>query len=107
MGPQAKAQLSSIGHQLSALNSALRGDYFKNELAAGGVGCVAGVIGGEAIESPLVGTPAVGNCAVGAVAGVDWNNIQFVPSSASALSTEVSLMGQEAKAAANVISGCY
>jgi hypothetical protein len=105
---QAKAQLSSIGHQLSALDSSLRHDYFKNQLAAAGVGCVSGMIGGEAIESPLIGTPAApGNCAVGAVTGVSWNNIQYVLTNASALGTEFSLMGQAAKAAANVISACY
>ena len=105
---QAKAQLSSIGHQLSALDSSLRHDYFKNQLAAAGVGCVAGMIGGEAIESPLIGTPAApGNCAVGAAAGVSWNNVQYVLTNASALGTEFSLMGQEAKAVTNVISACY
>jgi RHS repeat-associated protein len=105
---QAKAQLSSTGHQLSALDSSLRHDYFKNQLAAAGVGCVAGMIGGEAIESPLIGTPAaVGNCAVGAVGGVSWNNIQYAITNWSAIRTEASLVGQEAKAVANVISACY
>ena len=105
---QAKAQLSSVGHQLSSLDSSLRHDYFKNQLAAAGVGCVYGMATGEAVETPAIGTPAaVGNCAVGALGGVAVNNVQYIITNLGPMGTEMSMMGQEAKAIANVISACY
>ena len=63
---------------------------------------------GEVVETPAIGTPAaVGNCAVGALGGVAVNNVQYMITNLGPLGTEMSLMGQEAKAAANVISACY
>jgi hypothetical protein len=65
------------------------------------------MLAGEAVETPAIGTPAaVGNCAVGVMGGVAFNNIQYIFVNSGQLGAEFSLMGQEAKAAANVISAC-
>jgi len=105
---QAKARLSNLAHQVSAQDQSFRHDYFKSMLASAGIGCTTGVIGGEAIETPAVGTPAAaGNCAVGAAGGVAFDNLGYLFTHLNEFGTGVSLMGQEAVAAENVINACY
>ncbi len=72
------------------------------------VGCVLGFVGGEAVETPAIGTPAgVGNCAVGALAGGAAVGPGFALDHQSDVWTELSLAGKEANAIANVIGACY
>jgi RHS repeat-associated protein len=62
---QAKANYAAIESQGKAMRNAL----IKETVAGIGVGCVTGIVGGEALETPAIGTPAaLGNCAVGAIA---------------------------------------
>ena len=50
---------------------------------------------------------ALGNCAVEAIGGVTTEGLVFSLDHLSDIGSEFSMMGQEAKAVANVISACY
>jgi RHS repeat-associated protein len=105
---QAKATLSTINQQIVALDQSMRHDLFRDMKNGAIVGCGIGVIGGEALETPAIGTPAaVGNCAVGAIGGALTENAVYTLGHLDEVGSAFSLMGSQAKAIANVVSACY
>jgi len=73
-------------------------DYFHNLEAGAGIGCVFGMVTGEAIEPPAIGTPAaVGNCAVGAVYGVAETNLAWSILNIKAMGRQLSWGGKRLK----------
>ena len=97
----AKANLAAVDrqtHDLAKMN-------FKELGAGAGIGCAVGVLGGEVIETPLIGTPAApGNCAVGAVGGaLTAEGVFVIANFGDIVSDTVS----EAEAVAQVVQACF
>ena len=97
----AKANLAAIGSQGDAMAKSL----LKETGAGLGVGCVTGIVSGEALETPAIGTPAaLGNCAVGAITvGTTTVGIFFIANAGDIVSGNIS----EAKAVAQVVQDCF
>ena len=68
---QQKCAAAKANYAAGQAHAKALGKMNLKEVGAGiAIGCVSGVVTGEAIETPLIGTPAaVGNCAVGAIGG--------------------------------------
>jgi RHS repeat-associated protein len=97
----AKANLAALESQGHAMAHSL----LKEAGAGVGVGCVAGIVTGEALESPLIGTPAaLGNCAVGAIGtGTTTVGIFYIANAGDIVSGVVS----EAEAVEQIIENCF
>jgi len=81
---------------------------YKAMLAGAGVGCGFGILSGEEIESPAIGTPAAaGNCAIRATVGGISEHYVFLSTHLNDVRRDLSLMGQEAQAVASVTRACY
>lgn len=97
----AKANYAALESQAKAMSQALG----KETLAGIGVGCVTGIVAGEAIESPLIGTPAApGNCAVGAIGvGLTTVGIFYIANAGDMWSG----VKGEAEAVSQMIQNCF
>jgi RHS repeat-associated protein len=97
----AKANLAALESQGHAMAHSL----LKEAGAGVGVGCVAGIVTGEALESPLIGTPAaLGNYAVGAIGtGTTTVGIFYIANAGDIVSGVVS----EAEAVEQIIENCF